>query len=84
MDLDRLLARSLKREMACMCVCACVRTGSAVRRKHCAVCGQEEAKDKGCGHWCVNPGFTIDQVCDFGQDLLSSPRLMFLLAIKWA
>lgn len=53
-------------------------------RAHCKNCDrQEEAKDKGCGHWCVNPGFTIDQVCDFGQDLLSSPRLFLLLCVKY-
>ena len=53
----------------CVCVCACA---------HCKNCDrQEEAKDKGCGHWCVDPGFTIDQVYDFRQDL--SSRCLFLL-----
>ena len=55
------------------CVCVCVRA-----RAHCKNCDrQEEAKDKGCAHWCVDPGFTIDQVCDFRQDL--SSRCLFLL-----
>lgn len=69
MDLTALCARSLKKEAVCICLCVCVCVCVHVHA-HCKNCDrQEEAKDKGCGHWCVNPGFTIDQVCDFGQDL---------------
>ena len=48
-----------------VCVCVCVSV-CVCARTHCKNCDrQEEAKDKGCGHWCVDPSFTIDQVCDF-------------------
>ena len=78
MDLTALCARSLKREGACVCVCVCVCVHA-----HCKNCDrQEEAKDKGCGHWCVNPGFTIDRCVTLGKIFVFSVPVFS--ATKWA
>ena len=63
-----------------VCVCVCVR---ACVHAHCKNCDrQEEAKDKGCGHWCVNPGFTIDRCVTSGKIFVFSVPVFS--ATKWA